>query len=262
MTEIELENHPIDTHTLPQLGDFISFIQSADSDEKNKTRDYIYEEIKQNKAVFEKIKEETGKEKEILELLEDAMENPEILLVIDHINPDLSIALSRIEKAINVKIRKVEVSTFQNPKGKSIILFGDSDSWDEEEIVDVVEPETKGLDEYTLGYHLEGKPEKISQIVNEFIYAVGSLGVINSPMKHYIGFQKQGSMIFSAVVRKKSVVFYSKAKIDEINNSKLVFRDVHKIGHFTNHLPTEIVITEPKQVKDLLDYFHQVYDIY
>ena len=74
-------------------------------------------------------------------------------------------------------------------------------------------------------------------------------------MKHYIGFQKNNAMIFSCVVRKKSVVFYSKAKINNIGAKNLQMRDVRKIGHYTNHLPTEIVITELEQMRGLKEYF-------
>jgi len=79
-------------------------------------------------------------------------------------------------------------------------------------------------------------------------------------MKHYIRFDKNNSMIFSCVVRKKSVVFYSKAKINEIPMENLQMRDVRKIGHYTNHLPTEIVITELEQLKNLKSYFDSVYN--
>ena len=78
-------------------------------------------------------------------------------------------------------------------------------------------------------------------------------------MKHYIGFYKNKNMIFSCVVRKNSVVFYSKAKIEDVKFEGLTMRDVRNIGHYTNHLPTEIVITEPEQVESLIKYFDKVY---
>jgi len=37
-------------------------------------------------------------------------------------------------------------------------------------------------------------------------------------------------------------------------------RDVQNIGHYTNHLPTEIVITEPEQMESLIKYFDKVYE--
>lgn len=258
ITEIELERHDINRHILPQIGDFISFIQSASVEKLNAVRNYLYKEIKQNRTVYEKLQKETGKE--VYELLDNSMEDLQILLIIDRISPELSIGLSQIEKAIKVKIRKIEVSLFTKDK-EEVVLFSDSEITDE----DVKTPEEKlELEEYTLEYHIENKPEKISHIVDKLSEYLKSRGVKESPMKHYIGFFKNKSMIFSCVVRKKSVVFYSKAKVGEIKfiNSKLVLRDVRKIGHYTNHLPTEIVITELDQIEDLKKYFDEVYKKY
>jgi len=40
---------------------------------------------------------------------------------------------------------------------------------------------------------------------------------------------------------------------------ELTMRDVRNIGHHTNHLPTEIVITELEQVENLKKYFDKLY---
>jgi len=252
ITEIETESHDINTHILPQLGDFISFIQSSTNDDLTLIQSYLYGEIKKNKSVFEKIQKDTGKE--VHELLDNSMEDLQILLVIDRIKPELSIGLSQIEKAINVKIRKIEVNSFVNEKKDKSILFTDS------EIQEEGVSEEDEQDVYTLHYHLDGKPQKIVDIVNAFLTHIKSKGIECSPMKHYIGFDKNNSMIFSCVVRKKSVVFYSKAKINEIPGKDLQMRDVRKIGHYTNHLPTEIVITELDQMQNLKSYFDLLYN--
>lgn len=254
ITEIELEKHDIDKHILPQLGNFISFIQSASTEELNAVRNYLYQEIKRNKPVFEKLQKETGKE--VYELLDNSMEDLQILLVIDRISPELGVGLSQIEKAIKVKIRKIEASLFTKDK-EEVVLFSDSEITDE----DVKISEDKlGLEEYTLEYHIENKPDKIVSIVNKFIEYLKTKGIKESPMKHYVGFFKNKNMIFSCVVRKNSVVFYSKAKLNDIkiDNYKLSFRDVRNIGHYTNHLPTEIVLTEIDQIDDLKKYFDEV----
>ena len=248
ITEIELEKHDINRHTLPQLGNFISFIQSATIEELNDVRNYLYKEIKKRKVVFDKIIEDTNKE--VYELLENSMEDLQILLIIDRVTPELSIGLSQIEKAINVKIRKIEVSRFLNNKNEEIILFTDSD---------VVEDETKQrIAEFTIEYHLENKPEKIKNILNFFLQHMKEKNIKISPMKHYIGFFKDKRMIFSCVARKNSVIFYSKATINKIKAADLTVRDVRKIGHYTNHLPTEIVLTETEQVSTLIEYFDKV----
>lgn len=91
-------------HILSQIGDFISFIQSSTIEELNIVRNYLYQEIKNNKEVFKKLQKESGKE--VYELLDNALEDLQILLVIDKMSPELSIGLSQIECAINVKNRK------------------------------------------------------------------------------------------------------------------------------------------------------------
>jgi len=252
ITEIETESHDINTHILPQLGDFISFIQSSTNNDLKLIQSYLYGEIKKNKSVFEKIQNDTGKE--VHELLDNSMEDLQILLVIDRIMPELSIGLSQIEKAINVKIRKIEVNSFVNEKKNKSILFTDSEVQEE----GVSEEDEQDI--YTLHYHLDGKPQKIVDIVSAFLTHAKGKGIEPSPMKHYIGFDKNNGMIFSCVARKKSVVFYSKAKINEIPIKNLQMRDVRKIGHYTNHLPTEIVITELEQMQHLKSYFDSVYN--
>jgi hypothetical protein len=254
ITEIELEKHDIDKHILPQLGNFISFIQSASIEELNSVRNFLYSEIKKNKQIFDKLHKDTGKE--VYELLDNSMEDLQILLIIDRISPELSIGLSQIEKAINVKIRKIEVSLFTNNK-EEVILFSDSEITEDEILTS---KERLKLEEYTLEYHLENKPQKISSIFNLFLNHIKSKNIKISPMKHYIGFFKNNNMIFSCVVRKNSLVYYSKAKINDIKpeNFNIPFRDVRSIGHYTNHLPTEIVITEVEQINNLIKYFDEV----
>ncbi|MCG2718867.1 MAG: hypothetical protein L6408_08570 [Nanoarchaeota archaeon] len=250
ITEIELEKHDINRHVLPQLGNFISFIQSATKEELTDVRNFLYEEIKKKKTVFDKIGKDTGKE--IHELLEDSMEDLQILLIIDRIGAELSIGLDQIEKAIKVKIRKIEVSGYYNDKKEDVILSSDSEV-SEEELKPTI-PE-----EYTLEYHLDGKPKKIVDVVKKFIRHIENKKVKYSPTKHYIGFYKEKNMIFSCVVRKSSVIFYSKAKINVVKNKELHMRDVSDIGHYTNHLPTEIVLTDPDQIKNLIKYFEKLW---
>ncbi len=251
ITEIELERHDINRHILPQLGNFISFIQSSTIEELNDVRNFLYAEIKKNGDIFNKIRKDT--KKEVYELLDNSMEDLQILLVIDRVSAELSIGLSQIERAINVKIRKIEISRFLSEKKEEIILFSDSELEEDS----ILSP--KLLDQYTIEYHLEGKPAKIVSIVEEFLQYARGKGLKISPVKHYIGFYKDNSMIFSCVVRKNSVIFYAKTKIGDVRFEELMMRDVRNIGHYTNHLPTEIVITELEQVGLLKRYFDKVF---
>ncbi len=78
ITEIETERHDVNTHILPQLGDFISFIQSSTNDDLRLIQLYLYETVKNNRSIFEKIRKDTGKE--VHELLDNAMEDLQILV--------------------------------------------------------------------------------------------------------------------------------------------------------------------------------------
>jgi predicted transport protein len=252
ITEVELGTHDVDKHILPQLGNFISFIQSSTTEQLNDVRNLLYDEVKKDNEIFNKIKQDT--DEEVYKLIDNSTEDLQILLVIDEVSAELSIGLSQIEKAINVKIRKIEVSKFLSEEGEEVILFSDSEAIEVEK--EEIEPE---IDEYTIDYHLENKPEKIKRIVNEFLKYAKDKKVDISCMKHYIGFYKNEKMIFSCVVRKNSVVFYSKETIEDIKNEYLQMRDVRNIGHYTNHLPTEIVITDFEQIDRLKKYFDEVY---
>ncbi|MBT1248691.1 hypothetical protein [Thermosipho sp. 1244] len=252
ITEIELERHNINKHILPQLGNFISFIQSSTLEELNGVRNFLYMEIKQNKAVFNKIRKDS--EKEVYEILDNAIDDLQILLVIDRVSPELSIGLSQIEKAINIKIRKVEISRFVSDRGEEIVLFTDSEyiEFEEKESLD------KEFNMYSIEYHLDNKPEKIVDIVEDILNFAKERKLKISPMKLYIGIFKGKRMVFSIVPRKNSVVFYSKVKIKEMKPSNLNVRDVSNIGHYTNHLPTEIVVNEYEQLPYLKEYLNDI----
>lgn len=55
ITEVETEGHDINTHILPQLGDFISFVQSSTNNDLKTIQSFLYEEIKKDKVIFAKI---------------------------------------------------------------------------------------------------------------------------------------------------------------------------------------------------------------
>lgn len=259
ITEIELEKHKISSHILPQIGNFISFIQSAKEEEINKLKKTLYDEIKRNTKVFSKIKENITQE--VHELITNSITDLQFLLIIDRISPELSIGLSQIERSIKVKIRKIEISIFKNNR-KKIILYSDSETIDSENIQS---QQKSSKDEYPLDFHYANKSKEIISMFKHFLKSIKKDSIIKSVMKHYIGFRKGKNMIFSCVIRKNSLVFYSKAKITEISPKKFnisTFRNVSKIGHYTNHLPTEIVIKEKNQLKNLINYINKVIRYY
>lgn len=245
-----MERHDVDWHILPQLGNFISFIQSAGTDERRQVRDLLYEELRRHRSVFDRIRKEPGKE--VLELLDDSLDDIQILLVIDRMTPELSLGLSQIEKAIKVKIRKIELRQFVRTEDDRIVLFTDSEQAGEERVEDGDEGG------YTVDYHLEGLPSERAAVVRDFESYARKKGFTVQPQKHYIGFHNKKGMLFSCVPRRKSILFYSKATHREIRARGIPLRDVRHIGHYTNHLPTEIAITEKSQIGMLKGYFDKV----
>ena len=186
------------------------------------------------------------------DILDEAMKEIQILLVIDKIDTDLSIGLKYIERAINVKIRKIEISSFINNKEKEIILYSDSEIEEESDAA-------PSKDFYDLDYHLDNKSNDVKKIVKEFIKYAQKKKIDVAYHKLYIGFYKENKMIFSCVPRKDKVIFYSKALIRQIPISKRLFkRDVRKIAHRTR-LPTQIIIENQSQLKNLFSYFDKVY---
>jgi predicted transport protein len=256
LTELETKAHPL-RHIVPQLGNYLSFIQSATKEDQSKVRDYLYGKICENKAIHKRITTDT--EKEALQLLEEAMGETRILLVIDEMTPDLRIGLEQIEKAIRVKIRKIEMSQFQNDKGDVIVFVNDSDKGLEVPEVTSVAITQEG--DYDVDFHLARKPSDIADIYEKFAKYAKKRGLVAKPTKMYIGFstgKEKGIMLFSCVIRNSQVVFYSKAKVGEVGRGKLNIRDVRKIGHYTNHLPTEIVIGDKDKLDGLFLYCDKV----
>jgi hypothetical protein len=258
ITEVELSKHDVNKHILPQLGNFLTFIQSATKDDLNKIKKNIYDEIKKSDNIFKKLQNDSNKE--VYKLLEDALFNDiEILLVIDHIEPALSIGLTYIEKTININIRKIEISLFKS-NNEEIIFFSDSDVTEDSNNLTINEIESE---EYSLDFHIDKKPENIKEIINNIISYLEKKGLEYHAMKKYIGFYKNNSMIFSCVVRKNSIIVYSKINIKEIDPQVYGLsqvRDVKDVGHYTNHLPTEIVINNISQLENLKNYFNVVCD--
>ena len=244
IAEIELGHHNVNRHMLPQLGDFISFIQTNISTEITKVRTVIYDELKANEELFKQIRTDTGME--VYELIQNALEDLQILLIIDSMPLDLMIGLSQIEKAINVKIRKIELVRYKESADSSNELISYYDNESIHEDVDANEDEVSvnenGDIQYSLDYHLNGKSEEIVQLFNNFVDLVKDKLAI-TPKKLYISLANQ-KIILSLVIMTKKIIVYSKEPLNEIGNAynTLTLRDVSNIGHLCSHLPTEIKV--------------------
>ena len=259
ITEIELEKHDVNRHILPQLGDFISFIQTNDSGELDRVRTLIYEELKLDKKLFKGIQDET--EKEVYELIQTAMEDLQILLVIDKMPANLTIGLSQIEKAININIRKIEIIRYKNKDNdEETISYTDNEALFEGED----EPSstaTKDI-QYTIEHHIGNKPLEILSLFTAITNMVIDKLII-SPQKLYIGLFNDKWMVFAIIVMYKKIILYSKESFKKIEEKyrSLFIRDVSEIGHYCNHLPTEITVTPQTDMKILNEYVEKVIDV-
>lgn len=213
------------------------------------TRNFANIELRSNER-----RTETGKE--VLELLDDSLDDLQILLVIDRMSPELSLGLSQIEKAIKVKIRKIELRQFVRSSNDRIILFTDSEKVDEGR-GDAVQDGG-----YTVDYHLEGIPNDLASVVQDFVKYAKKKGFEVRPQKHYIGFVNREGMLFSCVPRRKTILFYSKATHRQISAKGIPLRNVSQIGHYTNHLPTEIALSDKSQFASLKSYFDKLVSKY
>ncbi|OGS20962.1 MAG: hypothetical protein A2252_04530 [Elusimicrobia bacterium RIFOXYA2_FULL_39_19] len=259
LVEIELEKHK-ETHILPQLGDFISFTKRATTEEKNKIQKRIYSEIQKDKDIFTQIRSDTGRE--VHELINESVDELKIMLVIDRMDPELFTGLLQIEKAMNNDIRKIEISKFVISTTEEIISYIDNEEMEERTETED-SPGNMENNKYTEKYHTDDKLDNIVELYNKFRESVKNRVTI-VPTKNSIGFFKESKMIFSCVILKKSIVFYSKAVFNEIipNTKTISLRDMRNIGHLTNHLPTGIVIKESSQIDELVNYFNSVYEKY
>lgn len=253
ITEVELERHSVSKHILPQIGDFISFIQTNQHEQVNKIRDKIYDALRENESIFRKIQDETGME--VYAILQAAFENLQILLVIDKISTDLIIGLNHIEKAINVKIRKIEVQQYISKEDSvKIISFYDNEYiFENESDIDEEKVVFSDLNQYSLGYHIKNKDSEIVNLFNKMVSMLESKLRI-SPRKYYIGFSNDSGIVVSIVVMTKKILLYAKIREGDIPEEyrKLKIRNVEEIGHYSNHLPSEITI-EPDDDFDLIE---------
>ena len=102
-----------------------------------------------------------------------------------------------------------------------------------------------------IGWFINGKilrkgviDTKLIKIFNLLIDLFKDLLLI-TPQKLYIGLSNNKNMIFSIVTMSKKIILYSKESYNNISNEykdNLKIRNVDNIGHYCNHLPSEISI--------------------
>lgn len=262
IVEFELESHT-ETHILQQIGNFIAFVQSSSADERELLKTILFNLIKDDGDTKTKISEQTGME--VHELLSNAMTNEmRILLVIDRFPHDLKIGLSKIEGAIRVPIRKLEIDRFTSRNNESVIVLGDSDR-----PLYSVESQDELLEKYELDYHTDRKPEEIVQLLNMIVTYIEKKykeEIEIRPVQQYIGFRLKSKkrMILSCSVQTTRLVLYSLAKTTQMRPDKRTIEssDVSAVNHVPSNLPTQIIISDKSQIPEFMAYFERLFRRY
>ncbi len=92
---------------------------------------------------------------------------------------------------------------------------------------------TRATGSYTFEEHLEGKPEKIKELVikiQEFVLSLDP-AIVENPKKLYVGY-KISQNIACMEVKRQKVILYIKLDPKKIDILPTIARDVTNIGHF------------------------------
>lgn len=118
---------------------------------------------------------------------------------------------------------------------------------------------TRTTGTYTFEEHLEGKPEKIKDLVlalQEFILGLDT-AIEQAPKKLYIAY-KISQNIACVEVQKRNVRLVLKLKSTEIKNPPSIYRDVTNIGHYGTG-DAEFTINTKKDIETVKTFIEQAY---
>lgn len=119
---------------------------------------------------------------------------------------------------------------------------------------------TRATGTYTLDEHLEGKPEKITQLaqaIREFIMGLDP-AMEESPKKFYVAY-KISQNIACMELQKQRIILYLKLNPKDVKTPAKISRDVSKIGHYgTGDLELSLRRSNDfDSVKDLIELAYQ-----
>jgi predicted transport protein len=92
---------------------------------------------------------------------------------------------------------------------------------------------TRATGTYTFEEHLEGKPEKIEELIlelNEYILDLDA-AIERSPKKFYIAYRISQNIVCMEI-QKQNIKLYLKLQPSDVENPPSIYRDVSKIGHY------------------------------
>ena len=87
--------------------------------------------------------------------------------------------------------------------------------------------------DYTIDYHLSGKPDKIKELFNEFKERIINLDekINEKILKHYVAYELDRNFV-EFVIQKNALKIYIDISKDNLNDSKNIAKDCTKIGHW------------------------------
>ncbi|HRQ41274.1 MAG TPA: DUF5655 domain-containing protein [Chloroflexota bacterium] len=118
---------------------------------------------------------------------------------------------------------------------------------------------TRATGNYTFEQHIEGKSEKIKDLVlsiQEYILGLDTT-IEQVPKKFYIAY-KTSQNIACVEVQQRSVRLFLKLKPAEISNPPPIYRDVTKIGHFGTG-DAEFTVDMKKDFETVKPFIEQAY---
>jgi predicted transport protein len=259
LIEVELKNHPLYEHIVPQISKFNTALKNSDS--QKKLIKMIYEEIKDDpqKNLMFQLKNIKEVYKYIAEILES---KPQIIILIDGKNDELEEVCDSLpfdSKVIEFKtyIREnvglgVHIHSFE-PLKDFIKVTSVS------KVGTVVEKVSREVKKYTEEDHTKKIPEKIVELYNELKEKTLDLadGIIIRPRKRYIGFVAKTNFT-DVLLQKSKIKIWLNLKKGTIDDPKKVARDISNVGHWGNG-DYEINISNDENLEYIISLVKQSY---
>lgn len=117
---------------------------------------------------------------------------------------------------------------------------------------------SKELKSYTEEEHLQGKSEEIVELYHEFKQALIHLfpDFNIAPQKLYVSFKNNKRNVVDICIQKKSLKIFLNMKKGNLDDPKLIFRDISNIGHWGNG-DYETIVKNSKHLEYIISLIKQ-----
>jgi predicted transport protein len=197
LVEVELANHPFDTHILPQITKLIAFFKISTN--RIKLIDKLVEVIGANPKLTENFKRYLG-DQEMYKTLKDIVENNQnILLILDGNKKELP-AIAETYKDTWGKMVTTEILKQYTAEGDTIFTM--DPEFESLELAEISETESEG---YSETYHLEDVDKEITtayaNIKDALLKPYPRIKV--NPQKYYISLRDKKNFAFIKMTKSK-----------------------------------------------------------